>query len=116
MFEVFLRCALDRISSGVLVQMNGWLRSFQPSMNAPMAGREVLDGGEGAGADRLPVMTGDENINVSQDPEVGVKCMVIRGLRASQARTCRCLMSRRRESHRRRSQSVSVAELGLAPS
>ena len=41
-FEVFLRWALVRISSGVFVQMNGWQRSFQPSMNAPMAAMRSL--------------------------------------------------------------------------
>jgi hypothetical protein len=33
-FEVFLRLAFLRISSAVLVQMKGCLRSFQPSMKA----------------------------------------------------------------------------------
>ena len=52
----------------------GWRRSFQPSMNAPMAvlrGLEVLDGGEGPAADRPPGDDAKENTIFSQDPEVG---------------------------------------------
>jgi hypothetical protein len=53
---------------------------------------EVGDGVERAAADRLP---GDEPKNIStmlsQDPEVGVKCMVMRGFCASQALTLGCL-------------------------
>src|SRR6195952_3908600 len=35
----------------------------------------------------------------SHEPEVGVKCSVIRGLRSSHAFTRGCLVSSRRESH-----------------
>jgi hypothetical protein len=35
----------------------------------------------------------------SQDPDVGVKCMVTRGFLASQAATLGCLVSSRGESH-----------------
>ena len=53
---------------------------------------EVFDAGEAAPADGL---AGDDAKKIStmfnQDPLVGVKCNVIRGLRASQARTAGCL-------------------------
>ena len=53
---------------------------------------ELFDAGEAAAADGLAGDDAEEGSTMfSQDPEVGVKCRVIRGLRASQARTVGCL-------------------------
>jgi hypothetical protein len=52
-----------RISSAVLVQLNGWQRSFQPSMNASMAADQVGHGGEGAAADGLSGDDAEEDLN-----------------------------------------------------
>jgi hypothetical protein len=64
-----------------------WLAAFVPAVDEGLdGGDEVLDRGEGASADGL---AGDVPKKIStmfsQDPLVGVKCIVIRGLRASQA-------------------------------
>ena len=71
-----------------MVQVKGWQRSFHPSMKASMAltrsGTEV----------KLPrrmacrvMIEKKTSTRFSQDPDVGVKCKVIRGCLASQART-----------------------------
>ncbi len=81
-----------RISSAVLVQMNGWQRSFQPSMKVSIVA--VSDFTEVKVPRRMAwrVMIPKKiSTMFSQDPEVGVKCMVIRGLRASHALTAGCL-------------------------
>ena len=80
------------MSSAVLVQMNGWQRSFQPSMKRWMAAIRSLT------LVKLPrrmawrvMIEKKTSTRFSQEPEVGVKCRVIRGLRASQACTAGCL-------------------------
>ena len=75
-----------------MVQANGWQRSFQPSMNRPIAAINSLT------LLKLPrrmacrVMI-EKKISTmfSQDPLIGVKCSVMRGLRASHAVTAGCL-------------------------
>jgi hypothetical protein len=55
-------------------------------------GDQVLDRGEAAAADRLRVMIEKKTSAMfSHDPDVGVKCSVIRGCLASQARTSGCV-------------------------
>jgi hypothetical protein len=74
------------ISSAILVQANRWQRSFQPSMKARMtvANWPTLskDPRRIAGRVMIPKNT---STMFSQEPEVGVKCSVIRGLRDSHA-------------------------------
>ena len=72
--------------------MNGWQRSFQPSMSAPMAALRSLTEVKVPRRIACRVMMPKKiQTMFSQDPEVGVKCMVIRGFRASQAFTFGCL-------------------------
>ena len=80
------------IVSASLVQANGWQRSFQLSMNVVIASMSSRT------EPKLPrrmarrVMIPKKiSTMFSHDPEVGVKCRVIRGLRASQAVTAGCL-------------------------
>jgi hypothetical protein len=78
--------------SAVLVQVKGWQRSFQPWMKLPMAlmrSRTLV---------KVPrrmawrvMMPKKISTMLSQDPEVGMKCRVIRGCFASQACTSGCL-------------------------
>jgi DNA-binding LacI/PurR family transcriptional regulator len=74
------------MSSAVLVQTKGWQRSFQPSMNASIAAMrsltEVKVPRRMACRVRMPKKI---STMFSHDPEVGVKCMRIRGFLASQA-------------------------------
>ncbi len=76
------------MSSAVLVHVNGWQRSFQASMKRRMAAvRSVTEA-------KLPrrmawrvMMPKKASTRFSQLPDVGVKCSVTRGLRASQLTT-----------------------------
>ena len=78
--------------SASLVQMNGSQRSFQPSMNARMASTSSRTESKLPRRMAWRVMIPKKiSTRFSQDPEVGVKCRVIRGLRASQALTAGCL-------------------------
>ena len=80
------------IASASLVQTKGVQRSFQPSMNAVMA--SVRSRTEPKVPRRMAcrVMIPKKiSTRLSQEPEVGVKCRVIRGLRAGQAWTFGCL-------------------------
>src|SRR4051794_2264821 len=90
--EIVLRFALARMVSGSLVQRKGSQRSFQPSMKARMASMRSRT------ESKLPrrmawrvMMPKKISTRFNQDPEVGVKCSVMRGLRASQAFTRGCL-------------------------
>ena len=81
-----------RISSAVLVHTKGSQRSFQPSMKASMEAMSCLT------LVKVPrrmawrvMMPKKISTRFIQDPDVGVKCIVIRGLRASQALTLGCL-------------------------
>lgn len=69
------------------------LAAFVPAVDeAADGGDKALHVGEAAAADGLQVMMPKKiSTMFSQDPEVGVKCKVILGLRASQARTLACL-------------------------
>ncbi len=82
------RLALVRMVSASLVQVKGWQRSFQASMKVRMAVMRSLT------LVKLPrrvawrvTMPKRISIMFSQDPEAGVKCRVIRGLRTSRALT-----------------------------
>jgi len=70
-----------------LVQVKGWQRSFQPSMKASIAvmrsWTEVKLPRRMACRVMMPKKT---SAMFSQDPDVGVKCRVIRGFFASLAR------------------------------
>ena len=72
--------------------MNGWQRSFQPSMKARIAVTSSLtlskDPRRMAWRVMIPKNT---STRFSQDPEVGVKCSVTRGFLASQALISSCL-------------------------
>ena len=75
-----------------MVQTNGWQRSFQPSINRLMAAISSLT------LPKLPrrmawrvMMEKKTSTRFSHDPEVGVKCSVTLGLRASHALTTGCL-------------------------
>ena len=93
MNEVFLlgrQCG--RSSSAVLVQTKGSQRSFQPSMKTPIA---VL---RSATLRKVPrriacrVMIPKKTSTMfNQEPEVGVKCRLIREFFASHAWTLGCL-------------------------
>ncbi len=64
-----------RISSAVLVQTNGWQRSFQPSMKAPIAATRSLTEVKVPRRMACRVMIPKKiSTWVSQLPEVGVKC------------------------------------------
>ena len=74
MFEMFLRLAFLRISSAVLVQMKGCLRSFQPSMKARILALSSRT------ERKLPrwmawrsMMPNQTSTRFSQEPEVEVK-------------------------------------------
>jgi hypothetical protein len=80
------------ISSAVLVQANGWQRSFQPSMKRRMAlVRSLTDRNVPRRMAWRVMIPKKISTMFSQDPEVGVKCRVIRGFLASQACTSGCL-------------------------
>ncbi len=72
--------------------MKGWQRSFQPSMKVSIAVmRSVTEV-------KLPrrmacrvMIEKKTGTRFSHDPDVGVKCKVIRGFFASQARTSGCV-------------------------
>ena len=75
-----------------MVQTNGWQRSFQPSMNRSMAAISSLTLAKLPRRMAWRVMIEKKTSTMfSHEPLVGVKCRVIRGLRASQARTAGCL-------------------------
>jgi hypothetical protein len=78
--------------SASLVQTKGWQRSFQPLMNPVMASirspTELKVPRRMAWRVMIPKKI---STRFSHDPEVGVKCRVIRGLRASHALTAGCL-------------------------
>jgi hypothetical protein len=78
--------------SGSLVQVNGRKRSFQASMNRSMAAMRSATVGKLPRRSAWRVMI-EKNASTrfSHEPEVGVTCRVIRGWRASQARTAGCL-------------------------
>lgn len=85
-------CALLRMSSAVLVQMKGSQRSFQPSMNVSMVVMRSFTEVNVPRRIACRVMIPKKiSTMFNHEPEVGVKCIVIRGLRASQARTAGCL-------------------------
>lgn len=64
-----------------------------PSVDEPAdGGDEIADRAERSTADGLPGDDPEEHLDeVEQDPDVGVKCSCIRGLRASHAFTFGCL-------------------------
>ena len=79
-------------SSAVLVQVKGWQRSFQPSMKVPIAAMRSLTEVKVPRRMAWRVMMPKKiSTMFSQDPDVGVKCSVIRGFLASQAWTSGCL-------------------------
>ena len=73
--------------SAVLVQVKGWQRSFQPLMKVSMAAMRSLTEVKLPRRRACRVMIEEISTMLSQDPEVGVKCSVIRGFLASQACT-----------------------------
>ena len=76
------------ISSAVLVQVKGWQRAFHPSMKASMAAMRSLTEVKLPRRMACRVMIEKKTSAMfSQDPDVGVKCKVILGCFASQART-----------------------------
>ena len=76
------------ISSADLVQVKGWQRPFQPSMKASMAAMRSLTEVKLPRRMACRVMIEKKtSTRFSHDPDVGVKCSVIRGCLASQART-----------------------------
>ena len=78
--------------SASLVQTNGSQRSFQPWMKRRMASMSSLTESKLPRRMAWRVMIPKKiSTRLSQDPEVGVKCRVMRGLRASQAVTVGCL-------------------------
>ena len=79
--------------SAVLVQVKGWQRSFQPSIKRLIAAMSSLPLAKVPRRIAWRVMI-PEKISTMfiHDPEVGVKCNVIRGLFASQAWTSGCLV------------------------
>ena len=80
------------MSSAVLVQTNGSQRSFQPSMNLWIAAMRSFTEVKVPRRIACRVMIPKKiSTMFSQDPDVGVKCMVIRGFLASQACTFGCL-------------------------
>jgi hypothetical protein len=85
--KILLRLIFVSISSGVLVQMKGCLRSFQAAMNwriLPVSSRtERKVPRRMAWRSMMPNQTS----RFSHDPEVGVKCRWMRGFAASQALT-----------------------------
>ena len=84
-----------RISSAVLVQTKGWQRSFHPLMNASMAPMRSLTEMNVPRRMAWRVMMPKKiSTMFIHDPEVGVKCSVIRGFLASQAATAGCLWVR----------------------
>ena len=80
------------IWSAVLVQTKGAQRSFQPSMKMPIAAMRSLTEVKVPRRMAWRVMMPKKiSTMFSHDPEVGVKCRVIRGFLASQAFTFGCL-------------------------
>ena len=76
------------ISSAVLVQVKGWQRSFHPAMKVSMAA--IRSGTEVKLPRRIAcrvMIEKNTSTRFSHYPDVGVKCSVIRGCLASQART-----------------------------
>jgi hypothetical protein len=72
--------------------VKGWQRSFQPSMKRSIAVMRSLTEVKVPRRMACLVMIPKKTYtSFSQEPEVGVKCSVIRGLRASQAVTAGCL-------------------------
>lgn len=59
--------AWGRISSAVLVQMNGWQRSFQP-MKVLIAVNELLEAVEGAASVVVVMILKKTSTRLSQDP------------------------------------------------
>src|SRR6476620_999613 len=87
------RVACGMISSAVLVQLNGWQSVFQLSMNLVIAlMRSVTELNAPRRIACRVMMPKKISTMLSQDPEVGVKCMVTRGFCASQALTLVCLL------------------------
>ena len=91
-----------RILSAVLVQMKGWQRSFQPAMKARMAVVSSLTLSKEPRRMAWRVMIEkNTSTRLSQDPDVGVKCSVMRRFLASHAlsrRVCACGSCRRRRA------------------
>src|SRR6186997_2747576 len=78
--------------SATLVQMNGSHRSFQASMKRRMASMSSRTESKLPRRMAWRVMIPKKiSTMFNHDPDVGVKCSVIRGLRASQAVTVGCL-------------------------
>ena len=78
--------------SASLVQTNGSQRSFQPSMKRRMASTRSPTESKLPRRMAWRVMIPKKiSTRFNQDPEVGVKCRVIRGCRASQVLTVGCL-------------------------
>ena len=78
--------------SGSLVHVNGSQRSFQPSMKRRMASMRSRTESKLPRRMAWRVMIPKKiSTRFNQDPEVGVKCRVIRGCRASQVLTVGCL-------------------------
>jgi hypothetical protein len=75
------------ISSADLVQVKGWQRSFQPSMKSSMAAMRSLTEVKLPRRMACRVMIEKNTSRFSHDPDVGVKCRMILGCLASQART-----------------------------
>src|SRR5699024_1635703 len=84
-------CALpiSRICSGVLVQTNGCLRSFQPVMNwRILALRSLTDVKTPRRMACRSMIPNQTSTRLSQGPDVGVKCTWNRGCFSSHAFTC----------------------------
>jgi hypothetical protein len=76
------------IWSADLVQVKGWQRSFHPSMKASMAAIRSLTEVKLPRRMACRVMIEKKtSTRFSHDPDVGVKCRMILGCSASQART-----------------------------
>ena len=74
--------------SAVLVQVKGWQRSFHPSMKFSMAAMRPVTEVKLPRRMACRVMIEKKTSTMfSHDPDVGVKCSVIRGCWASQACT-----------------------------
>ena len=75
-----------------MVQVKGRQRSFQPSMKVRIAATSCLTlSKDPRRIACLVMMPKKTSTRFSQDPEVGVKCSVIRGCFVSQALISSCL-------------------------
>jgi hypothetical protein len=73
-FELWLRCAVARISSAVLVHANAWQRSFQLSMRS-RSRQWSFDRGEAVAANGLPGDDAEEDLDDVQPRSRG-RCLV----------------------------------------